>query len=156
MAGINKVILVGNLGADPEVRSLESGVKVASLRLATNESFRDNNNQWQERTEWHSIVLWRFNAEKAERFMKKGSQIYVEGKLRTRQWTDQNQNTRYTTEIVGDRVILLGAREEGGMPAQEGSFAPPAASPQMPPQSSGPVNEPNLPPATEAEDDLPF
>lgn len=150
MAGINKVILVGNLGADPEIRSLENGTKVASIRLATSESFRDSNQQWQERTEWHSIVLWRFNAEKAEKFMKKGSQIYVEGKLRTRQWTDQNQNARYTTEIIGDKVILLGRREEGGQDQNAGQ-APTEAV-----QSQAMPSEPALPSNTTTEDDLPF
>jgi single-strand DNA-binding protein len=152
MAGINKVILVGNLGADPEIRSLENGTKVASIRLATTESYRDANQQWQDRTEWHSIVLWRYNAEKAEKFMKKGSQIYVEGKLRTRQWTDQNQNTRYTTEIVGDKVMMLGKKEEGAMGEQ--GFQQAAATPSIPQNQT--ASEPTLPPTTEAEDDLPF
>lgn len=154
MAGINKVILVGNLGDKPEIRTLESGVKVASFSLATNESYRDKNGQWQESTEWHNIVLWRYNAEKAEKFLDKGSQIYVEGKLRTRKWTDKDNNNRYTTEIVGDKMILLGAKQDN---QGQGNY-------QDYQQASAPVqqNQENtqkdveLPSAQEAEDDLPF
>jgi single-strand DNA-binding protein len=113
--GVNKVILVGNLGKDPEVRYLESGVAVASFSIATSESFKDRTTgERKTQTEWHNVVLWRGLAEVAEKYLKKGNQIYVEGKLRTRQWQDKEGNTRYTTEIVGDNMTMLGGRPEGG------------------------------------------
>lgn len=148
MAGINKVTLIGNLGRDPEIRTLETGVKVATFSLATTEAYRDNSNQWQEQTEWHNIVLWRYNAEKAESSLKKGMQVYIEGKLRTRQWTDQNQNTRYTTEIIGDKVLIL-TRREG-----DANRAPFPSEQEMPVSSSNAMPDPVLPP--KVEDDLPF
>lgn len=117
---LNKVMLIGNVGNDPEVRYLESNpqnpatnAKVASFRLATTERFRDRNGELRENTEWHSIVAWRSNADLAEKFIHKGSQIYVEGKLRTRQWTDQTGAKRFTTEVVADSIQLLGKRPEG-------------------------------------------
>lgn len=113
MAGVNKAILIGNLGADPEVRSLESGVKVASIRLATTETFRDRDGNRTEHTEWHNIVLWRGLAEIAEKYLRKGNSIYLEGRIRTRQWEDKEGNTRYTTEIVADNMTMLGGRREG-------------------------------------------
>ncbi len=124
---LNKVMLIGNVGNDPEVRYLESNpqnpatnAKVASFRLATTERFRDRNGELRENTEWHNIVLWRNNADVAEKFIRKGSQIYIEGKLRTRQWTDQTGAKRYTTEVVGDTVQLLGKRPEGEQ--QQGGY----------------------------------
>jgi single-strand DNA-binding protein len=111
MAGINKVILIGNLGKDPEVRHLESGVMVANFPLATTETYKDRNTgEKRQVTEWHNIVLWRGLAEISERFLKKGNQVYVEGKLRTRSWQDQEGNTRYTTEVVADNMTMLGGR----------------------------------------------
>jgi single-strand DNA-binding protein len=112
MAGVNKVILVGNLGKDPEIRTLESGVKVATFSLATSESFKDRDGNRQDRTEWHNIVLWRGLAEIAERYLKKGNSIYVEGKLQTRSWDDKEGNKRYTTEIIGHNMTMLGGRKE--------------------------------------------
>ncbi len=120
MAGVNKVILVGNLGRDPEVRHLENGASVANFSIATSESYKDKNGNRQEQTEWHNVVLWRGLAEIAEKYLRKGSQIYVEGKLRTRSWQDKDGNTRYTTEVVGDNMTMLGGRgnsNEGGAPA---------------------------------------
>lgn len=120
MAGVNKVILIGNLGADPEVRSLESGVKVATLNLATSESYKDKNGERQTNTEWHRIVLWRGLADVASNYLKKGSQVYIEGKLRTRSYEDQDGKTRYVTEIEGRELTMLGRREgEGGVPAPQ-------------------------------------
>ena len=113
MAGINKVILVGNLGKDPEVRYLEGGTAVANFTLATSESFKDKTSgERKTNTEWHNIVLWRGLAEIAEKFLKKGMQVYIEGKLRTRQWQDKDGNNRYTTEIVADNLQMLGRRED--------------------------------------------
>jgi len=110
MAGsINKVILIGNLGKDPEVRHLESGAAVCNFSIATGETYKDKNSgEKVTHTEWHNIVLWRGLAEVAEKYLKKGAKIYIEGKLRTRSWQDQEGNTRYTTEILGDNMTMLG------------------------------------------------
>lgn len=110
MAGVNKVILVGHLGKDPEVRHLEGGNSVANFTLATNDYYKDKQGTRVERTEWHNIAAWRGLAELAEKYLKKGSLVYVEGKLRTRQYQDKDQQTRYITEIVADEISLLGAR----------------------------------------------
>jgi single-strand DNA-binding protein len=110
MAGVNKVILVGNLGKDPEVRHLEGGNSVANFTLATNEYYKDKQGARVERTEWHNISAWRGLAELAEKYLKKGSQVYVEGKLRTRQYQDKDQQTRYITEIIAEEISLLGGR----------------------------------------------
>lgn len=110
MAGVNKVILVGNLGKDPEVRHLEGGASVAHFTLATNEYYKDKQGNRVERTEWHNISAWRGLAELAEKYLKKGSQVYVEGKLRTRQYQDKDQQTRYITEVIADEISLLGSR----------------------------------------------
>jgi single-strand DNA-binding protein len=113
MAGINKVILVGNLGKDPEVRYLEGGTAVANFTIATSEIFKDRTSgERKTNTEWHNIVVWRGLAEIAEKYLKKGSQIYLEGKLRTRQWQDKDGNTRYSTEIVADNLQMLGKKED--------------------------------------------
>ena len=108
MAGVNKVILVGRLGRDPEVRHLESGVAVASFSIATSETYKDRNTgERRENTEWHNIVLWRGLADVAEKYLKKGDQVYIEGKLRTRSW-EKDGVTRYTTEVVADNMNMLG------------------------------------------------
>ena len=127
---LNKVMLIGNVGNDPEIRYLDSNpqspqgnAKVASFRLATTERYRDRNGETRENTEWHSIVAWRSSADYVEKFVHKGSQIFIEGKLRTRQWTDQTGNKRYTTEIQADNMQLLGKRTDapqGGQPASNG------------------------------------
>lgn len=108
MSGVNKVILVGNLGKDPEVRSIEGGTKVASFSLATKEVYKGKDGAKVEQTEWHNIVVWRGLAELAEKYLRKGSQIYLEGKIKTRSWDDKDGNKRYTTEIVGDTFTFLG------------------------------------------------
>lgn len=148
---LNKVMLIGNVGNDPEVRYLESNpqnpatnAKVASFRIATTERFRDRNGELRENTEWHSIVAWRSNADLAEKFIHKGSQIYVEGKLRTRQWTDQTGAKRFTTEVVADTIQLLGKRPEGEQQqgAYQGGYAS-ASGYSAPAQATGygaPVN----------------
>ena len=144
MAGVNKVILVGNLGKDPEVRHLESGTVVASFSLATSETYKDKSGQKVTQTEWHNIVLWRGLAEIAEKFLKKGSQVYIEGKLRTRSWQDQNSNTRYTTEVIGDSMTML-----GGKPG-EGSMDSPMTN-TMPSETPKSTSS-----AVDVEDYLPF
>ena len=137
---LNKVMLIGNVGNDPEIRYLDSNpqgpqgnAKVASFRLATTERYRDRNGETRENTEWHNIVAWRSNADVIEKFVHKGSQIYVEGKLRTRKWTDRDGKDRYTTEIQVDNLQLLGKRpdREGdgqngpGYGAQQGGYSGP-------------------------------
>jgi single-strand DNA-binding protein len=114
MAGVNKVILVGNVGKDPEVRHLEGGATVANFTLATSESYKDKSGNKVEQTEWHNVVMWRGLAEVAEKYVKKGSQVYIEGKLRTRSWDDKEGNKRYTTEILADNMTLLGRKENSG------------------------------------------
>jgi single-strand DNA-binding protein len=126
---LNKVMLIGNVGRDPEVRYLEgsggaqNATKVASFTLATTERFRDRNGELRENTEWHNIVAWRNSADLAEKFIRKGSQIYIEGKLRTRSWTDPQGVKKYTTEVVVDNIQLLGKRGDGTAEGQEG-FGP--------------------------------
>ena len=113
--GVNKVILVGNLGADPETRSMPSGMTVTNIRIATSESWKDKaSGAQQERTEWHSIALFGRLGEIAAEYLRKGSQVFVEGKLRTRKWQDKQGNDRFTTEIIADNMQMLGARGGGG------------------------------------------
>jgi single-strand DNA-binding protein len=111
MAGVNKVILVGNLGRDPELRYLEGNIARANFSLATTESYKDKNGNRVDQTEWHNIVLWRAQAENAEKLLKKGTQVYVEGKIQTRQWTDKEGNKRSTTEIVAETFVILQRRD---------------------------------------------
>jgi single-strand DNA-binding protein len=143
MAGVNKVILVGHLGKDPEVRTLEAGTKVATFSLATTESFKGKDGQRVDQTEWHSIVLWRGLAEVAEKYLKKGQLVYIEGKLKTRSW-EKDGIKKYTTEIQADNMSMLGGKKDGQeYPAQESAVnsVPPMDNPLQP---SGPT------------DDLPF
>ncbi|MEJ8758546.1 single-stranded DNA-binding protein [Pontibacter sp. H259] len=121
MASVNKVILIGNLGKDPEVRHLEGGVAVARFPLATSETFKDKSGQRQEKTEWHNIVLWRGLAEVAEKYLKKGQSVFIEGKIRTSQYQDKEGNQRYSTEIVADNMTML-TRGEGGQTEGGSSF----------------------------------
>jgi single-strand DNA-binding protein len=122
--GINKVILVGNLGADPETRYTASGAAITNIRIATSESWRDKQSgDRQERTEWHRIVFFNRLAEIAGEYLRKGSQVYIEGSLRTRKWQDQSGQDRYTTEVVANEMQMLGGRGEGGgSPAQDSGF----------------------------------
>jgi single-strand DNA-binding protein len=125
MAGVNKVILVGNLGADPEVRSLNNGGEVVNMRIATSEQWKDRDGNRQERTEWHNVVIFNENLGRvAKSYLRKGSKVYLEGQLQTRKWTDQSGNDRYTTEIVLQRfrgeLVLLDSREGAG--AGRGGF----------------------------------
>ena len=121
MAGVNKVILVGNLGKDPEVRHLDNGRAVANFPIATSETYKNKQGERVTNTEWHNIVLWTPLAEIAEKFLKKGGQVYIEGKLTTRSWDDQDGNKRYTTEVVGRELTLLGSRPEGGNSSDGGN-----------------------------------
>ena len=152
MAGVNKVILIGHLGRDPEVRTTESGAKVARFSLATTEIFKDKNTgERKEQTEWHNIICWRNLADIAEQYLTKGRQIYVEGRLRTRSWEDSNGVKKYTTEVYADTFSMLGTKSDSSssipMPTQE-----PFSKPQQPQE---PENG-NLPPFLAEEDDLPF
>ncbi len=127
---INKVILVGNVGADPEVRALEGGVKVARIRLATTERIYNRQTQeTKEHTEWHNITLWRNLADVVDRYVRKGSQLYIEGSLRTREWTDKDGNRRFTTEIVANDMKMLGRRNEGTSSPDYGNAAPGYSAP---------------------------
>lgn len=137
--GVNKVILIGNVGKDPETKTLESGVKVAKFPLATSETFTTKDNRKVTNTEWHEIVVWRGLAEVVEKYVKKGNPLYIEGKIRTRSWEDKNGNKRYTTEIVANELQMLGTKQE----AQQASTAPEGK------ESGGH----DIPPE---EDDLPF
>ncbi|MEX2379525.1 MAG: single-stranded DNA-binding protein [Vicingaceae bacterium] len=149
MAGVNKVILVGNLGKDPEVRHLESGAVVANFPIATTETYKDKSGNRQEQTEWHNIVLWRGLAEVAEKYLRKGNQVYIEGKLRSRSWEDKEGNTRYITEVIGDNMTMLGSK--GSSSDNSSSSAPSNESKQ----AEKPAESPDLS-SSEEEDDLPF
>ncbi|MRS16691.1 single-stranded DNA-binding protein SSB1 [Enterobacteriaceae bacterium RIT691] len=173
--GVNKVILVGNLGQDPEVRYMPSGGAVANITLATSESWRDKaTGEMKEQTEWHRVVLFGKLAEVAAEYLRKGSQVYIEGQLRTRKWTDQSGVEKYTTEVVvnvGGTMQMLGGRQGGGAPAgggqqQGGSWGQPQqpqggnqfsggaqSRPQQQPSSApAPSNEPPM----DFDDDIPF
>lgn len=115
MASLNKVMLIGNLGKDPEVRYTTSGQAVASFSIATTEKFKNKQSgEWDEKTEWHRITLWGKQAEIAGEYLAKGKTVYIEGRLQTRKWTDRDGNERYTTEIIGDRMQMLGGKGDGG------------------------------------------
>ena len=148
MASVNKVILIGNLGADPETRYLPSGDAVTNIRIATTDTWKDKNGEKQEHTEWHRIAFFGKLAEIAGEYLKKGSPVYVEGRIRTRKWQDKEGQDRYSTEIVADRMQLLGARGGGAEamarePAQVGAAAKPAAK-----KGGGAFDE--------MDDDIPF
>ena len=150
MASLNKVMLIGNLGKDPEVRAIPSGVKVANFSIATTESYTDKNNQRVEKTEWHNIVMWRGLAEVAEKYLKKGNQVFIEGKLTTRSWDDQNGVKKYMTEIIADNMVMLGGKRDGGG-SSEGYAPRESGGGSMRSESSGGSSMPPAP-----EDDLPF
>ena len=167
---LNKVMLIGNVGADPEVRYLEGNsgnAKVATFRLATTERFKDRSGETRENTEWHNIVAWRNSADIVENYVKKGTQLYVEGKLRTREWQDQTGAKRRTTEIMVDTIQLLGRRSDNPG-AQQGGYAPaPQARPAYsapaysapapaPAPAAAPAPAPAINPFDDGSDDLPF
>jgi single-strand DNA-binding protein len=131
--GINKVILIGHLGADPETRAMPSGMTVANLRLATTESWKDKQSgEQQERTEWHNVALFGRLGEIAAEYLRKGSQVYIEGRLRTRKWQDKEGRDRYTTEIVGNEMQMLGGRGGAGGAASAGAGAGAERYPEAP------------------------
>lgn len=139
---VNKVILIGNVGMDPEVRTTESGVKVARVRLATSERIFDRQaNETREHTEWHTVTLWRGLADVVDRYVRKGSQIYIEGRLRTRDWLDKDNNKRFTTEILADTMNLLGRR--GDSSASDGTAFGQASAPYV--QAASPASVPGQP-----------
>ena len=152
MAGVNKVILVGNLGKDPEIRHLENGRAVTNFPLATSETYKTKDGERVTKTEWHNVVLWTPLAEIAEKYLNKGSQVYVEGKLTTRSWDDKDGNKRYTTEVVGREMTLLGGRpSEGGDYGNQGqSYGQQADS------STSSSKDTTVAPVETEIDDLPF
>ena len=141
MAGINKVILVGNLGKDPEVKTLENGAKVANFTVATSETYKNREGQKVTQTEWHNIVVWRGLAVIAQNYLHKGNQVYIEGKIKTRSWDDKDGVKRYTTEILGDNLTMLGGRRD----SDDAAPSAPAAASKAPEANAG--ND---------KDDLPF
>ena len=150
--GVNKAILIGNLGADPEVRFTPGGQAVANFRIATSESWTDKGGQKQERTEWHRIVVWGKLAELCGEYLAKGRQCFVEGRLQTREWTDKENRKNYTTEIIANNVVFLGARD----PAAAGGYRskPRNGSEEYGAPPAGAEDAAN--PATAAEEDIPF
>lgn len=168
---LNKVLLIGNVGRDPDVRHLEGGASVASFTLATTERFRERGSgETKEITEWHNIVAWRQLADLAENFIRKGSQIFVEGRIRSRSWDDQNGQKRYITEILADSIQLLGRKSDSPIPtggaytdpgAPAPAPAPRAAAPAPAPSPAYPKPQPQQPIALDSldgddSDDLPF
>ncbi|MFA5444970.1 MAG: single-stranded DNA-binding protein, partial [Bacteroidales bacterium] len=151
----NKVMLIGNVGKDPEIRHLESGTAVANITLATTERYKDRNGETQEQTEWHNVVLWRGLADVTERFVRKGSQIFIEGKIRTRSWEDQSGQKRYTTEIVADNMQLLGRKSDN--PANASARpAPSANNTQTGPKNQSSFDNGSADFTADEVDDLPF
>lgn len=171
--GINKVIIVGNLGNDPELRYMPNGNAVANLSVATSESWKDQQGQQQERTEWHKVTMYRRLAEVAGEYLKKGSQIYIEGKLQTRKWQDQSGNDRYTTEIIADNMQMMGSggggggqnaqggggyqqrptqQNTGGQQGGQGGYNQRPQQPQQQPQQAPKMSEPDI----DFDDDIPF
>jgi single-strand DNA-binding protein len=144
--GINKVILVGNLGADPDTRYMPSGSAVTNLSIATSESWKDKQTgEQKERTEWHKVAMFNRLAEIAAEYLRKGSQVYIEGKLRTRKWQDRDGNDRWTTEVIADEMQMLGGRGGGG------GAAPMSSGPDSGPPSGPPNTGPD-----DFDDDIPF
>ena len=139
MAGsVNKVILVGRLGQDPEVRYTQGGTAVANLRIATDETWKDQSGERQQRTEWHTVVLWRRLAEISGQYLSKGRQVYIEGRLQTRSWQDREGNKRYSTEVQADNMVMLGGRSEEGQAA-------PAAQPAAAASSDSGTSDDDIP-----------
>jgi single-strand DNA-binding protein len=146
MAGVNKVILVGNLGKDPEVRYTPGGQAVANFSIATTENWTDKSGQKQERTEWHKIVVWGKTAELCGEYLAKGRQVYIEGKLQTREWMNKENVKQYTTEVVGNQVVFLSSGDRGAQGGKRGAggdagggddFGPPPAGFDEPPSGGG-------------------
>ena len=145
---VNKVTLVGRLGADPEVRNLENGATVAKFSVATSENYRDKNNEWQEETQWHDVVVWRYLAERAQESLKKGMLIYLEGKLTHRKWQDKDGNNRRTTEVVGNFMRIMERRDSNSGSSNYFPSEEPARPQVATPPATATVTTP--------EEDLPF
>ena len=150
---VNKVILIGNIGKDPEIKYTPSGAAVAKLTLATNERFKDKAGEWQDRTEWHNVVLWQRLAEIAGEYLKKGSKVYIEGRLQTHSWDDKTTNQKkYMTEVIASDLVLLGGRGEGGGSEGGGQSRGAAAgnnfdqrAPEPESASSAPISDEDIP-----------
>jgi single-strand DNA-binding protein len=153
MASVNKVILIGNLGKDPEVRYLPSGDAVANISIATTETWKDKGGEKQEKTEWHRVAMFSKLAEIAGEYLKKGSQVYIEGRLETRKWTDKEGHERYSTEIRADRMQMLGSRSGGSdrMAPPEDDAPRASATPAKKPATAGKGGN-----FEDLEDDIPF
>ena len=155
--GVNKVILIGTLGADPETRSMPSGMSVTNIRIATNETWKDKaSGAQQERTEWHSIAFFGRLGEIAAEYLRKGSQVFVEGKLRTRKWQDKQGNDRYTTEIIADNMQMLGGRAGGGAGGTGGERGGGSATPPKDDYDQSPAPAPAGGGKEDFDDDIPF
>jgi len=151
---INKVTLIGNLGKDPELRHLESGAVVAKFSIATNENYKDKSGEWQTNTEWHDVVAWRYQAEYAERHLKKGGLAFIEGKLTHRKWQDKDGNDRYTTEVLANNIKTLERRESSGSGAT--SNFPTANDEPAVNSASATTQSTNGSDLQKEDDDLPF
>lgn len=160
MASVNKVILVGNLGRDPEVRYMPNGEAVCNFSIATTDTWKDKNGQRQERTEWHNIVMYRKLAEIAGEYLKKGRPVYVEGRLQTRKWQTKEGQDRYTTEIIADQMQMLGGRDGGSSNASYDDMNQDHDAGALPARQSAPAAQAAKPAAAssfdEFDDDIPF
>jgi single-strand DNA-binding protein len=143
MRGVNRVMLIGNLGKDPDVQYLEGNIGVAKFSLATTETYKDRGGKLVSQTEWHTVVLWRGLAELAQKYLHKGSLVYIEGRLRTRSWEDKEGNKKFATEVVGDNLIMLDKRGEGHFPGGHGD-------------AHEGLGGADIPPIGEPSEDLPF
>jgi single-strand DNA-binding protein len=156
MASVNKVILIGNLGRDPDMRYLPSGDAVANLAIATTDKYKDKTGQMVEATEWHRVAFFGRTAEVCGQYLKKGSQVYIEGSLKTRKYTDKDGVEKYATEIRGDRMQMLGGKGGGGMADMDDSGYTPQAAPKAQPRSPAPAARPASSGFDDMEDDIPF
>jgi single-strand DNA-binding protein len=144
MRGVNRVMLIGNLGKDPDVQYLEGNIGVAKFSLATTETFKDRTGKLVSQTEWHTVVLWRGLAELSQKYLHKGSLVYIEGRLRTRSWEDKDGNKKFATEVVGDNLIMLDKKMDGSQSANQ------------PPEAMEGLNGPDTAAVNEPSPDLPF
>jgi single-strand DNA-binding protein len=153
--GVNKAILIGNLGADPELRQTQGGQNVATFRIATSDRWKDRGGQVQERTEWHNIVAWGQLADIVQQYLTKGSQVYIEGRIQTRQWEDRDGQKRYTTEIVANQMVMLGGRGDGAVAGRQAARQTGRAEAAAATGRDDTFNDfPESP--EEVDDDLPF
>ena len=138
MRGVNRVMLIGNLGKDPDIQFLEGNIAVAKFSLATTETYKDRSGKLISQTEWHTVVLWRGLAELAQKYLHRGSLVYIEGRLKTRSWEDKEGNKKFATEIVGDNLIMLDKRNDGSHGGFENPESPHPAPGDLPPSEDGP------------------